>query len=105
MHNQPRCAHEGARPVAMGFGLRLSLILFAFETFTGLIQGKGSEDTILSALTLGGVFRGLGLLLGEAARQFMEELSESKSRNPRPILKNKTPSSTDNKCRESTGRP
>lgn len=83
--------------MAMAFGLRLSLIVFAIETFAGTFQGKGLEDTIPSALMLGGIFWGLGLLLGEVARQVVEELVRTQVARPATDPENKTPSSTDKK--------
>ncbi len=81
--------------MAMAFGLRLALIVFAVETFAGLFQGKELEDTIRSALMLGGVFWGLGLVVGEVARQVVEELVRSQLKHPVTEPEHKTPTSTD----------
>jgi hypothetical protein len=81
--------------VAMAFGLRLCRIVFSIETFAGLLEGKGFEDTIQSAFMLGGMFWGLGLLLCEVARQVVEELVRSQLKNPAAEPEHKTPSSTD----------
>jgi hypothetical protein len=80
--------------VAMAFGLRLCLIVFSIETFAGLLKGQEFEDTIASAFVLAGVFWGLGLLLGEVARQVVEELVRNQLKIPAADPK-QTPSSTD----------
>jgi hypothetical protein len=63
--------------VAKAFGLRLCLIVFSIETFAGLLEGQEFEDTIQSAFLFAVIFWGLGLLLGEVARQVVEELVRS----------------------------
>jgi hypothetical protein len=81
--------------VAMSFGLRLSLIVFLIETLAGLLKGGEFEETIRSALILGGIFWGLGLLLGELARQIVEEHARANIKTPLTNPEHKTPSSTD----------
>jgi hypothetical protein len=79
----------------MAFGLRLSLIVFSIETLAGLIKGQGFEETVQSALIIGGIFWGLGLVLGELARQVVEELALAQFKTPAANSEKKTPSSTD----------
>ena len=81
--------------MAMAFGVRLSLIVFSIELFAGLFKDPGFEDTIQSAFLLGGIFWGLGLILGEVARQVVEELVRSQRKKPATDPEHKTPSSTD----------
>ena len=77
--------------MAMAFGLRLCLIVFSIETFAGLLKGTGFEDTIRSAFLLAGIFWGLGLFLGELARQVVEELVRSQLKKPAADPHHKTP--------------
>ncbi|MCA9067344.1 MAG: hypothetical protein KDA84_00370 [Planctomycetaceae bacterium] len=57
----------------MAFGLRLAVIAFSVKCLTGVIDGQDFETTIQSALLAGGIFWGLGLILGELARHVIEE--------------------------------
>ncbi len=79
----------------MAFGPRLSLIVFSIETIAGLLRGNPFEETIQAALIISGIFWGLGLLLGELARQVVEELVRAQIENPLTDPQHKTPSSTD----------
>lgn len=81
--------------MARAFGLRLSLIVFSLEVLAGLFSGRGFEATVGSALILGGIFWGVGIILGDVARQAIEELVRSQHPNPMTQSQNKTPSPTD----------
>jgi hypothetical protein len=79
----------------MAFGLRLALIVFSLEALAGLIHGKDFEATVQSAFFMGGIFWGVGLVLGYAARQVVEELVRSQHPKPIALSNSKTPSPTD----------
>ena len=81
--------------MAMAFGLRLSLIVFSVEILAGLIHGRGFEATIQSALIMGGIFWGVGLFAGIAARQAVEELVQLQFQKSTADSQSKTPSPTD----------
>lgn len=81
--------------MVMAFGLRLALIVFSLEVLAGLIHGKDFETTVQTALMMGGIFWGVGLVLGYAAWQVVEELVRSQNQKPIALSQNKTPSATD----------
>ncbi len=73
--------------MAMAFGLRLSLIAFSVIAFDGMLRGGTFEDTIQLALIAGGVFWGLGLLMGEVARRVVEESVDAELSKANPASK------------------
>jgi hypothetical protein len=79
----------------MAFGLRLALIVFSLEVLAGLIHGRVFEATVQSAFFMGGIFWGVGLVTGYAARQTVEELVRSQHQKSSALSQNKTPSPTD----------
>lgn len=81
--------------MATAFGLQLALIVFSLEVLAGLFHGKGFEATMQTALGMGGMFWGVGLVLGFAARQAIEELVRSQHQTRVAVSQSKTPSPTD----------
>ena len=61
--------------MAQAFGSQLALIAFAAAVVQGLIGGASAEAALARALWSGALFFGVGTLLGELARQLVEEVA------------------------------
>ncbi len=63
----------GVSPVAKQFAYRLSLIAFATMTVRGLLAGSDFHGTIQTALLAVALLYAVGLIIGELARNVVEE--------------------------------
>lgn len=81
----------------MAFGLRLAVIAFSVKCLTGVIEDQDFETTIQSALMAGGIFWGLGLILGELTRHVIEENVRAEWETAKAISAKKAQTTTTDK--------
>lgn len=78
----------------MAFSLRLAVIAFSVTCLARVIDGQEFEATIQSAFIAGGIFWGLGLILGELARHIIEENVRAELETAKATSANKTTTPT-----------